>query len=30
MVYGGIGLAFTALVILRWRDAVLPPEKAVV
>jgi predicted MFS family arabinose efflux permease len=30
MVYGGIGLAFTALVILRWRDAVLPPEKAAV
>jgi predicted MFS family arabinose efflux permease len=26
IVYGGIGLAFTALIILRWRTAVLPQE----
>jgi MFS family permease len=25
LLYGGIGLAFTALIVLRWRTAVLPP-----
>jgi predicted MFS family arabinose efflux permease len=28
MVYGGIGLAFTALVILRWRGAILSEDSA--
>lgn len=26
LLYGGAGLAFTALIVLRWRTAVLPPE----
>ncbi len=28
LLYGGIGLIFTALIILRWRTAVLPPDQA--
>jgi len=28
LVYGGAGLALTALIVLRWRSAVLPPEPA--
>jgi predicted MFS family arabinose efflux permease len=28
LLYGGAGLAFTALILLRWRTAVLPPEPA--
>jgi predicted MFS family arabinose efflux permease len=30
LLYGGVGLAFTALIILRWRAAVLPPTPAAV
>jgi hypothetical protein len=28
LLYGGAGLTFTALIMLRWRAAVLPPEPA--
>jgi predicted MFS family arabinose efflux permease len=28
LLYGGVGLAFTALILLRWRSAVLPREPA--
>ena len=28
LLYGGAGLVVTALIVLRWRTAVLPPEPA--